>query len=60
MPGPLDGPNLWWPDDRAWVVASEIDLAWSYLGGSADLVDAVVADGRFRARRVAASDPIVD
>lgn len=20
------GPNLWWPDDRAWVVASEIDL----------------------------------
>ena len=21
-------PNLWWPEDRAWCVATEIDLAW--------------------------------
>jgi hypothetical protein len=33
-------PNLWWPDDRAWCVASEIDLPWTYLGGS----EAVVAE----------------
>ncbi len=25
-------PNLWWPDDRAWCVATEIDLAWTYVG----------------------------
>lgn len=25
-PGFLQTPNLWWPDDRAWVVASEVDL----------------------------------
>ena len=30
-------PQLWWPKDRAWCVASEIDLAWSYVGGSARL-----------------------
>jgi hypothetical protein len=25
-------PNLWWPDDRAWCVASEIDLNTTYIG----------------------------
>lgn len=30
--------NLWWPDDRSWCVATEIDFAWSYLGGSDDLI----------------------
>lgn len=28
-----EGPNLWWPDDRAWFVASEIDLVSTYVGG---------------------------
>ncbi|OAV62702.1 hypothetical protein [Enteractinococcus helveticum] len=37
-------PNLWWPADRSWCVASEIDLAWTYLSGSASLVDQVLAD----------------
>jgi hypothetical protein len=27
--------NLWWPDDRAWCVASEIDLDTTYVGCSA-------------------------
>ena len=35
-----DAPNLWWPEDRAWCVASEIDFAWTYVGGS----EAVIAD----------------
>lgn len=25
-------PNLWWPDDRAWCVATEIDLNTTYIG----------------------------
>jgi hypothetical protein len=25
-------PNLWWPDDRAWCVATEIDLDSTYIG----------------------------
>ena len=25
-------PNLWWPTDRAWVVVTEIDLPWTYVG----------------------------
>ncbi|HEX6236368.1 MAG TPA: hypothetical protein VFZ68_04190 [Acidimicrobiales bacterium] len=55
----LDGPNLWWADDRAWVVASEIDLAWTYVGGSEALAAALLADDRFRASRVTPTDPLV-
>jgi hypothetical protein len=33
-----DGPNLWWPDDRAWCVASDIDLLHTYVAGSKELI----------------------
>ncbi|MBA8962566.1 hypothetical protein [Rhodococcus opacus] len=26
------GPDLWWPQDRAWFVASDIDLMSTYIG----------------------------
>lgn len=35
--------NLWWPDDHAWTVATEVDLSSTYVGGSsaciADLLE---------------------
>src|ERR1700743_1294383 len=37
-------PNLWWPADRSWCVATEIDLAWTYVGGPAGLIEAVLRD----------------
>lgn len=49
-------PNLWWPDDKAWFVASEIDLAWTYVGGSVGMVEALVSDGRIEALPVEATD----
>ncbi len=30
----LVSPSLWWPDDRTWCVATEIDFSWTYVGGS--------------------------
>ncbi|MGA9774749.1 MAG: hypothetical protein WBU92_02395 [Candidatus Dormiibacterota bacterium] len=42
-------PNLWWPADRSWCVASEIDLEWTYVGGSAELVAEIVSDTRLEA-----------
>lgn len=30
------GPNLWWPQDRAWFVATDIDLMSTYIGSSTD------------------------
>jgi hypothetical protein len=36
-------PNLIWPEDRAWFVASEVDLDSTLVGGSRDLVDELLA-----------------
>ena len=35
-------PNLWWPADRAWIVASEIDHTWTYIGGTAALIRSIL------------------
>jgi len=43
------GPNLWWPDDRSWCVASEIDFRWTYVGGSAECIQAVLRHERLEA-----------
>ena len=35
-------PNLFWPADRTWCVASEIDFDSTLIGGSTELVDAIL------------------
>jgi len=50
VPGWLQGPNLWWPDDRSCCVASEIDLPWTYVGGSEALISDVLGDTRLGAK----------
>ncbi len=41
--------NLWWPDDRAWCVGSEVDLMTTYIGGSVACIRAILADDRLEA-----------
>jgi hypothetical protein len=41
-------PNLWWPEDRAWLVVSEIDFAWTYVGGSSGLIGDLLAEPPWR------------
>ncbi|HEU4420989.1 MAG TPA: hypothetical protein VFR67_00430, partial [Pilimelia sp.] len=36
-------PSLLWPADRSWCVGTEIDFDSTLVGGSTDLVDAVLA-----------------
>lgn len=36
-------PELWWPDDRAWVLATDCDFSWAYVGGTTALIDELVA-----------------
>ncbi|MDP9239521.1 MAG: hypothetical protein M3O55_02630 [Actinomycetota bacterium] len=36
--------NLWWPEDRAWCVASEIDLMTTYVGGTAACITELLSD----------------
>ena len=38
--------NLWWPADRSWFVATDIDLMTTYVGGSAACIaELLAADG---------------
>lgn len=46
--------NLWWPADHAWCVATEIDSAWTHVGGSRACIDAVLADPRLEAMETSA------
>ncbi len=68
--GPIEGatcfrtsrfqsPNLWWPQDRSWCVASEIDLPWTYIAGPRELVGDVLAATRLEALVASPDDPIV-
>ena len=37
-------PNLWWPEDRAWCVATDIDLYDTYVGGSLECIEAIMSN----------------
>lgn len=52
------GPQLLWPTDRSWVVASEIDWDSTIVAGPRSLVDAVLADERFEAFEVREDDDL--
>jgi hypothetical protein len=51
-------PNLWWPDDRAWVVATEVDFAWTYVGGTRDLAEAVLGEPRLEVLPATLADKV--
>jgi len=50
--------NLAWPADHAWCLASEIDLAWTYVGGSGPLVERLLGDERIECLPAGADDPL--
>lgn len=50
--------NLWWPDDRAWCVATEIDFMTTYIGGSALAIAEIVARPELEANVVEPSDGV--
>ena len=41
--GAYTTPNLWWPDDRAWIVVTEIEGYSTYVGGGREVIDDVLA-----------------
>jgi len=51
-------PSLWWPDDRAWCVATDVDMQETYVGASADCVGCLIDDGRLEAMRVTAEQSV--
>ena len=51
-------PNLFWPADRAWCVATEVDHDSTLVAGSAALVDAVLASPDLEAWPVSPEDSL--
>lgn len=49
--------NLWWPSDHAWCVATEVDLAWTYVGGARRDIDRLLADPRLETSPTRATAP---
>jgi hypothetical protein len=50
-------PSLWWPADQSWCVASEIDFAWTYVGGSFELIKSLLADECLEVIEASPDDP---
>jgi hypothetical protein len=50
--------SIWWPDDRAWCVATEIDFDWTYVGGSQECVAAVLGSPDLEALPARLSDGV--
>jgi hypothetical protein len=53
-------PTLWWPEDRAWCVASEVDFHSTYVAGPRPLIDRLLGDERIEALEVTAGDRVTD
>jgi hypothetical protein len=70
MSGPLDaagnivvaprrlrtGPSMWWPEDRAWCVATEVDYRWTYVGGTAECIGSMEANAWLEVLRTSPED----
>ncbi len=50
--------NLWWPEDRAWCVGTDVDLMSTYVGGSSASIGAVLADDRLESLPVSVDQSV--
>jgi hypothetical protein len=51
-------PSLWWPADRAWCVATDIDLVSTYIGCSNACIEAILDEPSLEAWRVNLEDRV--
>jgi len=63
--GPLDGvvefgkennyqfsPEYVWPSDRSWCLCSEFDFEFTFVGGTQELISAILASSEFEAFQI--------
>jgi hypothetical protein len=53
-------PDLWWPHDRAWFIATDVDFWSTFIGGDARLVQAIVAAVQTPTELVSLEDRLPD
>lgn len=56
----MQSPTLWWPEDRAWCVASEVDFHSTYVGGSTALCEQIMREPRLEALPLTLTDHVTD
>lgn len=49
-------PNIWWPDDRAWCVATEVDYSWTYVAGPTSCIEQLLRDSFLEAVSTSPTD----
>jgi hypothetical protein len=52
-------PTLWWPEDRAWCVSTEVNAYSTYLAARASCIDALIHTPTLEAVTVNIRDPFV-
>ncbi len=45
-------PSVWWPQDRAWCIGTDVDLVTTYVGGASAAIDALLADNQLEVLQV--------
>lgn len=50
--------SLWWPEDRAWCVATDVDLMSTYVGGAQQCIAALVNDAQLEVLPVTADQSV--
>ena len=50
-------PAYWWPEDRSWVVCTDIDSCYTLVGGSEQLISSILRHPEFESHRVNPEDP---
>jgi hypothetical protein len=50
--------SLWWPEDRAWCVTTEVDLSWTYVGGTQDCIASILVHPGLEALPAQLSDRV--
>ena len=54
----LDGPNIWWPEDRSWCVSTDIDLDSTYIGGSQECIERLLSHPSLEVLRTTSDVPV--
>ncbi|MCY3639327.1 MAG: hypothetical protein OXI16_06530 [Chloroflexota bacterium] len=57
FPG-LDGPNIWWPEDRSWSVSTDIDLDSTYIGASEECIERLISHPSLEVLRTTSNAPV--
>jgi hypothetical protein len=55
-PTPALSPQLWWPEDQRWFVATEIDLEFTLVGADESLADAISGNADINVQEVSLED----